>query len=62
MARTIAEVRAFLDSLIGLVTVDKSDSNLNGQCVSLIKMCWNLLEHLTLTWQGDMRKIFQQLT
>lgn len=41
MARTIAEVRAFLDSLIGLVTVDKSDSSLNGQCVSLIK---NVLE------------------
>ena len=41
MARTIAEVRAFLDSLIGLVTVDKSDGSLNGQCVSLIK---NVLE------------------
>ncbi|MEI5995384.1 lysozyme [Candidatus Enterococcus mansonii] len=41
MAKTIGEVRSFLDSLVGKVTVDKSDSGLNGQCVSLIK---NLLE------------------
>ncbi|MGX7149044.1 lysozyme [Enterococcus ureasiticus] len=41
MAKTIGEVRNFLDSLVGTVTVDKSDSGLNGQCVSLIK---NLLE------------------
>ncbi|WP_086445453.1 lysozyme [Candidatus Enterococcus lemimoniae] len=41
MAKTIGEVRNFLDSLVGKVTVDKSDSGLSGQCVSLIK---NLLE------------------
>jgi GH24 family phage-related lysozyme (muramidase) len=41
MARTIGEVRSFLDGLIGKVTPDKSNSALNGQCVSLIK---NLLE------------------
>ncbi|WP_375179766.1 lysozyme [Enterococcus rotai] len=43
MVKTIGEVRSFLDSLVGKVTVDKSDSGLNGQCVSLIK---NLLEFL----------------
>ena len=43
MARTIGEVRNFLDGLVGQVTVDKSDTSLNGQCVSLIK---NLLEFL----------------
>ncbi|WP_348922311.1 hypothetical protein [Enterococcus rotai] len=41
MSKTIGEVRSFLDSLIGKVTVDKSNSGLNGQCVSLVK---NLLE------------------
>ncbi|MGG5343350.1 hypothetical protein [Enterococcus sp. AZ192] len=41
MAKTLGEVRSFLDSLIGKVTVDKSNSALNGQCVSLIK---NVLE------------------
>jgi GH24 family phage-related lysozyme (muramidase) len=41
MARTIGEVRSFLDSLIGQITIDKSDRTLDGQCVSLIK---NLLE------------------
>lgn len=41
MTRTIREVRGFLDSLIGKITVDQSDPGLNGQCVSLIK---NLLE------------------
>ncbi|MHC5227024.1 lysozyme [Enterococcus sp. LJL99] len=43
MAKTIGEVRNFLDSLVGKITVDKSSSALNGQCVSLIK---NLLEFL----------------
>lgn len=43
MAKTIGEVRSFLDSLVGKITVDKSNSALNGQCVSLIK---NLLEFL----------------
>lgn len=41
MAKTIEEVRRFLDSQVGRITPDKSDPNLNGQCVSLIK---NLLE------------------
>ncbi|MGM0117374.1 lysozyme [Enterococcus sp. AZ189] len=43
MARTIGEVKNFLDGLVGQITVDKSDASLNGQCVSLIK---NLLEFL----------------
>jgi len=43
MARTKAEVRAFLDSLVGRTCVDKSSSALNGQCVCLIK---NLMEFL----------------
>ncbi|MGC6770501.1 lysozyme, partial [Enterococcus sp. LJL51] len=41
MAKTIGEVKSFLDSLIGQITVDKSNAGLNGQCVSLIK---NILE------------------
>lgn len=43
MTKTIGEVRSFLDSLVGTITVDKSDATLNGQCVSLIK---NLLEFI----------------
>lgn len=43
MVKTIGEVRSYLDSLIGTITIDKSDRSLDGQCVSLIK---NLLEFL----------------
>lgn len=43
MARTKAEIRAFLDSKVGHTCVDKSDARLNGQCVCLIK---NLMEFL----------------
>lgn len=43
MARTKAEVRAFLDSLVGRTCIDKSSSDYNGQCVCLIK---NLMEFL----------------
>lgn len=43
MARTKAEIRAFLDSKVGHTCVDQSNSNLNGQCVCLIK---NLLDFL----------------
>lgn len=43
MSRTKAEVRAFLDSLVGHTCVDKSDPRYNGQCVCLIK---NLMEFL----------------
>ena len=43
MARTKAEVRQFLDSLVGHVCVDQSDKRYNGQCVCLIK---NLMDFL----------------
>lgn len=43
MARTKAEVRAFLDSKVGHTCTDKSNADLNGQCVSLIK---NLMDFL----------------
>lgn len=43
MARTKAEVRAFLDSLVGSTVVDKSDADLNGQCVTLIKALMEFL-------------------
>ncbi len=43
MARTINEVRNYLDGLVGQITIDKSNRELDGQCVSLIK---NLLEFL----------------
>lgn len=43
MARTKAEVRAFLDGLVGRTCVDKSNGALNGQCVCLIK---NLMDFL----------------
>ncbi|EFT93922.1 glucosaminidase domain-containing protein [Enterococcus faecalis] len=43
MTKTIEEVRNYLDSLIGTITIDKSDRSLDGQCVSLVK---NLLEFL----------------
>lgn len=43
MARTKAEVRAFLDSLVGTIVVNKGNSDYNGQCVTLTKA---LLEFL----------------
>ena len=43
MARTKAEVRAFLDSLVGSIVVNKGNSDYNGQCVTLTKA---LLEFL----------------
>lgn len=43
MARSKAEVRQFLESLIGRTCVDQSDHGLNGQCVCLIK---NLMDFL----------------
>ena len=43
MARTRAEVRAFLDSKVNHICVDQSDQRLNGQCVCLIK---NLMDFL----------------
>ena len=43
MARTRAEVRAFLNSKVGSVVPTKPSSNLNGQCVTLIKA---LMEYL----------------
>lgn len=41
--RTKAEIRAFCDSKVGHICVDKSDARLNGQCVCFIK---NLMEFL----------------
>ncbi len=35
--RTRAEVRAFLDTLVGTIVVNKPDPDYNGQCVTLIK-------------------------
>lgn len=43
MTRTRAEVRAFLDSKVGTTVVDKSDSELSGQCVALIKALMEFL-------------------
>jgi hypothetical protein len=43
MARTKAEVRAFLNSLVGSIVVNKGNSDYNGQCVTLTKA---LLEFL----------------
>ena len=43
MSKTIAEVVAFLDSKVGTRVTDKSNANLNGQCVALIK---SLMEFL----------------
>ena len=43
MARTKAEVRAFLDSKVGTVVPTKPSSNLNGQCVTLIKALMEFL-------------------
>jgi hypothetical protein len=43
MARTRAEIRAFHESLVGRTCVDKSNHELNGQCVCFIKC---LLEFL----------------
>lgn len=43
MARTKAEVRAFLNGKVGTKVVDKSNARLNGQCVALIK---SLMEFL----------------
>lgn len=43
MARTKAEVRAFLDSVVGTIVVNKGNPDYNGQCVTLTKA---LLEFL----------------
>lgn len=43
MARTKAEIRAFLDSLVGTKPINKPDRDYDGQCVTLIKV---LLEFL----------------
>ena len=43
MARTKAEVRAFLDSKVGTIVPTKPSSNLNGQCVTLIKALMEFL-------------------
>lgn len=43
MARTQAEVTAFLDTLIGTIVINKPDRDYDGQCVTLIKA---LLEFL----------------
>lgn len=37
MARTIGEIQAYLDSLVGTKPVDQSSPTLNGQCVALVK-------------------------
>lgn len=37
MARTIGEIQAYLDSLVGTKPVDQSSPALNGQCVALVK-------------------------
>ena len=43
MARTKAEVLAWLDSKIGSIVPDKSNPNLDGQCVALIKALMEFL-------------------
>lgn len=43
MARTQAQVNAFLNTLIGTIVVNKPDRDYDGQCVTLIKA---LLEYL----------------
>lgn len=43
MAKTKAEIRAFCESKLGQVCIDKSNHDLNGQCVCFIK---NLMEFL----------------
>lgn len=43
MARTKAEVRAFLDSLVGSVPVNQPNADYNGQCVTLIKVLLDFL-------------------
>lgn len=43
MARTKAEIRSFLDSLVGGVVINKPNRDYDGQCVTLIKA---LLEFL----------------
>lgn len=43
MARTQAEVRAFLDSLVGSKVINKPDRDYDGQCVTLIKALMEFL-------------------
>jgi hypothetical protein len=47
MTKTKAQIRAFLNSKVGKVCVDKSNHRLNGQCVCLIK---NLNEFLGIPY------------
>lgn len=41
--RTRAEVRAYLDALVGTIVVNKGDSDYNGQCVTLTKALMEFL-------------------
>lgn len=43
MSRTKSEVIAFLDSIVGSTPVEKNNANLNGQCVTLIKVLMEFL-------------------
>lgn len=43
MAKTKAEIRAFLDAQVGKTPIEKRASSLNGQCVTLIKVLMEFL-------------------